>query len=192
MCLPAMNAGTEPAEHALTTPLALSEDAAGEIKNVRLTASPSARGSNPRGIAITLLPCREYVKPLDDTANGARVRTDRPTPGPPCRRVNPLSPSDLTQAKPPPRPRRLDPGTLTTVDTVPAASLSPFQQSATSEGGFDAAEKGWLFDRRRLDRRGLDLLAVVDYWLSLPSSSRSILGSTGRGRPSSMSAPYQT
>jgi hypothetical protein len=68
-------------------------------------------------------------------------------------------------------------------------SLSQFQQSATSEGGFDAAEKGWLFDRRRLDRRGLDLLAVVDYWPSLPSSLRSILGFTGRGRLSSMSAP---
>jgi hypothetical protein len=130
-----MNAGTEPAEHTLTTPLARSEDAAGETKNVRPTASPSARGSNPRGIAITLLPCREYVKPLDDTANGARVRTDRPPPGPPCRRVNPLSPSDLAQAKPPPRPRRLDPGTLTTVDTV---RLRPVAFPTEDDGGGEA------------------------------------------------------
>jgi len=58
-------------------------------------------------------------------------------------------------------------------------ALSQFQQSATSEGGFDAAEKGWLFDRRRLDRRGLDLLAVVDYWLSSAFLLALDLGSTG-------------
>src|SRR6266700_1215744 len=62
---------------------------------------------------------------------------------------------------------------------VGPSSPSHFQQGATSEGGFDAAEKGWLFDRRRLDRHGLDLLAVVNYWLSLLSSLRSILGFTG-------------
>jgi hypothetical protein len=79
-----MKAGTEPAEHTLTTPLARSEDGAGETKNVRPTASPNARGSNPRGIANTLLPCHEYVKPLNANAalppkrdSGARCRTPK-------------------------------------------------------------------------------------------------------------------
>ena len=63
-CLPVMKAGTEEPEHTPTTALARSDDSAGATKKVNPTTTPSARGSNPRGMGITLLPCREDVKPF--------------------------------------------------------------------------------------------------------------------------------